>query len=581
MLVTRVRVGVLSGLALCAVVAALMTVIGSFEVLLPFTRPTFGKPSPLVMRVPLGASATSVRPPLSGGSQQAPRARLFDVQFEHRRMVVDRGTVLLPNIEEHRIAVDFDAARRPPTAARLGSTFLLYFLGCIILSSYAVRFGHARLRLVRSQVGLYAVILSMFMLGKLLLLFTTLPAFWIPTAAVALWAALSFDRKAGLLLDMGAAFLTASLLSFDVMLLSVLVSRGIVVSLLFVNRKQPRHMIFAGLGAGVVSAVGYVALSTVFQQQAGIREDLALGFDSQLLACVGGGLLAGLLANIGREPAEQMMGHVSRSRLLDLTDIESPLLRKMAAEAPGSWEHSRTMANLAEAAAASIGADSLLTRVGAYYHDLGKTIQPTYFVENLAHGQTSPHEELEPEVSADAIMAHVVMGTKILRDGGVPEPVVEFAYTHHGTQVVEFFWNKYQERNPDLGAELRLGENHFRYPGMKPMTKETAILMLVDSIEAASRTIDSPTHERFVEMIRRVLFTKLASGQLDDSGLTVIDLRVMVNRMASALVNMSHGRVKYPWQRDKAAERPVPKAPGPEQPIPQTQPNEQKAVDPK
>jgi putative nucleotidyltransferase with HDIG domain len=426
---------------------------------------------------------------------------------------------------------------------------LLYLLGCVILSSYALRFGHNRLRLMRSQAGLYALIVSVFAGSKLLLLYTTLPAFWIPTASVALWVAIGFDRRAGVLVDLAAAFVTASLMSFDVMLLTVLVGRGIVASLLFVNRKQPRQMIYAGFGAGLVAAAAYFALSLVFHEQPGIGEDLALGWHSQLLGCVGGGGLGGLIANLAREPAEQALGHVSRTKLLDLTDIESPLLRKMAREAPGSWEHSRAMANLAEAAAASIGADSLLTRVGAYYHDLGKTVQPKYFVENLQHGEPTPHEELAPEVSADAIMAHVVMGTKILRDGAVPEPVVEFAYTHHGTQVVEFFWNKYLEQNAELPEGDKLDENHFRYPGMKPMSKETAILMLVDSIEAASRTVDPPTQANFIEMIRRVVFTKLASGQLDESGLTLVDLRIMVNRMASALLNMYHGRIKYPWQR--------------------------------
>jgi putative nucleotidyltransferase with HDIG domain len=525
-----------------------MALIASFELLLPMAMPRYGQPTPVVMLVPTAARTSSGR------------ARLFDVTFEHRRVVVPRGTVLRPDVEEHRAAVAFDAARRPPTAARIGSTFLLYFLACVILSSYGARYGHSRLRLMRSQVGLYAVIVGMFAAAKLMLLFTTLPAFWIPTAAVALWTALSFDRKAGLLLDMGAAFLISSLTSFDVMLLFALVSRGVVASLVFVNRKQPRQMIAAGFVGGLVAAVGYVALSHVFEAQAGIAEDLALGWHSQLLGCVGGGGLAGLVAHFGREPAEQLLGHVSRARLLDLTDIEAPLLRKMATEAPGSWEHSRTMANLAEAAAASIGADSLLTRVGAYYHDLGKTVQCKYFVENLLQGESSPHEELAPEVSADAIMAHVVLGTKILRDGGIPEPVVEFAYTHHGTQVVEYFWNKYQERCEAEPPVERLDQSHFRYPGMKPMTKETAILMLVDSIEAASRTVEPPTHEKFVEMIRRVVFTKLASGQLDDSGLSLMDLRIMINRMASALVNMSHGRIKYPWQRDRSdrsGERPT------------------------
>jgi putative nucleotidyltransferase with HDIG domain len=255
-----------------------------------------------------------------------------------------------------------------------------------------------------------------------------------------------------------------------------------------------------------------------------------------------------------RAPAGRLLGHVSRERLIDLSDLEQPLLQKLARDAPGTYEHSRAMANLAEQAASSIGVDALLTRVGAYYHDLGKTAQCKYFVENLGPDEKSPHEELEPDVSADAIMAHVVLGTRILRQGGIPEPVVEFAYTHHGTQLVEYFWNKCRE----LGNPKNLEASHFRYPGMKPQTKETAILMLVDSIEAASRTIDPPERAQFEEMIQRIIFTKLKQGQLDDCGLDLNDLRVISTRMAETLVNMHHHRIKYQWQARQAKEFGVP-----------------------
>jgi putative nucleotidyltransferase with HDIG domain len=346
--------------------------------------------------------------------------------------------------------------------------------------------------------------------------------------------------------------MVASLLRFDLMLLTVFVTRGITATLLFVNRKQPRQMLLAGVLAGLIASMGYLALTVLFEADVSVIDDLSRGLSSNLVACFGGGLLSGLLGMMMRAPAQLVMGHVSRDRLHELTDIESPLLQKMARDAPGSWEHSRAMANLAEAAAAAIGADSLLTRVGAYYHDLGKSVQPKYFIENLG-GDRSPHDDLAPEVSADAIMAHVVLGTKMLREGGIPEPVVEFAYTHHGTQAVEYFWAKYQQAERPEG-EKSLDRSHFRYPGMRPMTKETAILMLVDSIEAASRTVQPPEHDKFEEMIQRVVFTKLKSGQLDESGLTVSDLRIMTRRMAATLVNMYHGRIKYPWQHEKERE---------------------------
>jgi putative nucleotidyltransferase with HDIG domain len=294
----------------------------------------------------------------------------------------------------------------------------------------------------------------------------------------------------------------------------------------------------------------YAAIRTVFEGSYSALEDAADPLSSPLLACAGGGILAGLAGVLLRRPAERLLGGVSRDRLIELTDLDQPLLRKMAAEAPGSWEHARAMANLAEASAAAIGADTLLTRVGAYYHDLGKTVQPKYFVENLLAGEPSPHDDLDPHVSADAIMAHVVQGTKMLREGGVPEPVVEFAYTHHGTQTIEFFWHRCLER----GNPKNLREELFRYPGMKPQTRETAILMLVDSIEAASRTIQPPDRKKFEEMIQRVVFTKLKTGQLDESGLTLEDLRTIALRMADTLVNMYHGRIRYPWQREGSRE---------------------------
>jgi putative nucleotidyltransferase with HDIG domain len=254
-------------------------------------------------------------------------------------------------------------------------------------------------------------------------------------------------------------------------------------------------------------------------------------------------------------PVGRLLGSVSRARLLDLADLTQPLLQKMAREAQGSWEHARAMANLAEAAASSIGADALLTRVGAYYHDLGKTCQAKYFIENLDPGEVSPHEGLDPDVSADAIMAHVVEGVRILREGRIPEPVVEFAYTHHGTSVIEYFWHKCLAQ----GNPKALGESFFRYPGMRPRTKETAILMLIDAIEAASRTIDPPEREKFEEMVNRILFVKLRQGQLDDSGLTIEDLRVISKRLVDMLVKMNHHRIRYPWQdaKDKG-EAPLP-----------------------
>ncbi|MBK9262253.1 MAG: HDIG domain-containing protein [Polyangiaceae bacterium] len=536
MLATRVRAGGTAGLVLSLIFAALFTIIGTFDLYVPALAPRLGNETPVTLRIPYGPRI--VRDARSGR-----------LAYEHARVVVPRGTLLREENDEHRAAFAYESTRRPPAAGRLVAVFVIHFIVCLMLTSYIRRFGQNRVRLLRAQIGLFALMTASLALGKGILLLTALPEFWLPMATLPLWVAHAFDRRTAFLVDLAVAFVAASLLRFDHVLLSVLLVRGVAATLFLLERKQARNMFVAGTLAGIAGAVAFVALTVVFEGKFNLLADILRGSSSNVLGCIGGGMLGGFLARALRDPAERSMGHVSREKLLDLTDLEQPLLKKMAAEAPGSWEHARAMANLAEAASSAIGADALLTRVGAYYHDLGKTVQPKYFVENLAHGERSPHEELEPEVSADAIMAHVVLGTKILRDGRIPEPVVEFAYTHHGTQVVEFFWHKCKEAGNPRG----LTQEYFRYPGMKPQTKETAILMLVDSIEAASRTIWPPEQKKFEEMIQRVVFTKLSAGQLDESGLTLEDLRIITTRMATTLVNLYHGRIKYPWQRDAAA----------------------------
>ena len=547
MLRTRVRAGAAAGLVLSLLFAGLFTIVGLADLFVPSLTPMLGAPAPVTLRVPYGPRIT-----------QDARGGHLQVSYEHARIIVPRGTMLDDNDDDHRAACAYESLRRPPTLPRIVSYFVLYFILCQMVMAYLRRFGQSRVRLLRPQVGLLFLILGSVVLAKLIFLFTPLPEFWIPIAALPLWVGLAFDRRTAFIVDLSVAFVSASLLRFDVVLFCVLLTRGIAATLFFFKRRHPRQMLVAGTFAGLSGALAYICLTTVFEGRLKL-DDLTQGLSSNILACFGGGVLAGFLARGLREPAERAMGHVSRDKLLDLTDLEQPLLKKMAAEAPGSWEHARAMANLAEASAAAIHADALLTRVGAYYHDLGKTVQPKYFVENLQPGESSPHQDLEPDVSADAIMTHVVMGAKILRNGGIPEPVVEFCYTHHGTQVVEFFWHKCNEQGNPKG----LTQEHFRYPGMKPQTKETAILMLVDSIEAASRTIWPPEQKKFEEMVQRVMFTKLQSGQLDESGLTIEDLRTMTGRMASTLVNMYHGRIKYPWQRE-AEQRAAAAAPVPE-----------------
>lgn len=543
MLRTRVKAGPITGLVMSLLFAVALTGVQSFDRFVAAWTPQAGKATAVTLRVPYGPRLVREK-----GSLQT------EIRYERTRILIPRGTVLRTKNPGDQTALAFEASRRPPDAPRLLAMFAIFFTLTLGLLTYLRRFGHSRFRLLRVQGGILLLMGGLAVIAKAMFLFTSLSEYWVPLAAVPLWVATSFDRRTAFVVNVVLAFSVASFLEFDLILLCLLLARGMAATLLYLDRKHARQMVLSGAAAGACAVALFVAIMVTFEGRYDWLLDLGRLGESQLIACVGGGVLAGLLGAFFRSPSERLLGNVPRERLMDLSDLEQPLLMRLAHEAPGTHEHSRAMANLAEQAASAIGADALLTRVGAYYHDLGKTTQPKYFVENLSPDDRSPHDDLDPEVSADAIMAHVVLGAKILRDGGIPEPVVEFAYTHHGTQLVEYFWMRCQQQGNPKG----LDPSAFRYPGMKPQTRETAIVMLVDSIEAASRTIDPPERDSFEQMILRIVFTKIKDGQLDDSGLEMADLSVIMNRMADTLVNMHHHRIKYQWQAKRAQEFGVP-----------------------
>ena len=541
MLRTRLIAGRTSGLILSAVFASIITLANQVEVVVEPLRVDPRRPAPVTLRIP---------------DSEVPK----ELKRRHRRvpqpLIIPRGE-LVNDPETQQLVRAYERERRPPERGTLAGMWISCFLLAYVFLAYLRLYTDGRGSLLRTQAGLLVLIGATCLVAKLLLLFTGLSPFILPIATVPLWAARYFDRATATASGLVIAVVCASFLLFSMPVLVTYLAMALGVVLFFHDRKHATHMLVAGSAAGLFAAVALISMTLSLGNVIDVIGDLARLQDSVLLSVIAGGMLSGVLAVLLQRLATAALGVVTRGRLQELTDVDHPLLRKMARKAPGSWQHARAMANLAEGAAAAIGADSLLTRVGAYYHDLGKTIQPKYYVENLTAGEPSPHGDLEPDVSADAIMAHVVEGVRILREGGIPEPVVEFAYTHHGTSVIEYFWHKCLESGNPKG----LSDAAFRYPGMRPRTKETAILMLIDAIEAAARTVDEPSREKFEAIVQRVTNVKLRQGQLDESGLTVEDLRVIQTTLIDTLCNAYHNRIKYPWQ-DKEdegeAQLPVP-----------------------
>jgi len=531
MLRTRLVAGIASGIVLSAVFATVLTVTNFSDAMVRPWRVESGRPAPITLRLP----RTLAR--VVDSATGTPIVRVLP-------SVIERGSVIDDPVLAS-VVTDYEDGRRPPRRALVAAHWIVYF-GLMVLATAYLRGVSAKVgALLHTQVALLGQLLGFLIAAKVVMVSTTLPSLLVPVSLVPLWASLYVDRRTGSMIAVLLSLLMSSIVSYDPLATLLYLSTSVVAALIFKARTR-RHnafLIVSGALSGCLGAIVYVAAKEIFDGF-DLDEEARLGVRSGPVLCLLSGCLAGLIAFALQPVSTLLFGVVSRTQLLNLTDLAQPLLKKMATETPGSWEHSRAMANLAEAAAAAIGADALLTRVGAYYHDLGKTCQPKYFIENLARGERSPHEDLEPDVSADAIMAHVVEGVRILREGRIPEAVIEFSYTHHGTSIIEYFWHKCVEQGNPKG----LTENEFRYPGMRPRTRETAILMLVDSIEAGARTVDPPTRDKFLEMVQRVIFVKMQQGQLDESGLSVSDIRTLALHITDALVNAYHKRVRYPWQ---------------------------------
>jgi len=292
---------------------------------------------------------------------------------------------------------------------------------------------------------------------------------------------------------------------------------------------------------GLVVGAANVSLMFVIELYRGISDSpVSLAF-AALFAFVGGPLSVGVVSFL-LPVFESMFGITTATRLLELSNQNLPLLKRLSLEAPGTYQHSLAVGNLAEAGAEAIGANSLLLRVCAYYHDVGKLVKPDYFVENQRNG--NPHDSIAPSMSALVIQSHVKEGLEMAREAGLPLSIRQSIATHHGTKLIRYFFNKAQERSIDEKSTVR--ESDYRYSGPKPHTKELGILLLADAVEAAARTLEVPTTGKLQAMIDKIFSNDLEDGQLDDCDLTFSELDKVASAFLWVLTSMYHHRIDYP-----------------------------------
>jgi putative nucleotidyltransferase with HDIG domain len=255
-----------------------------------------------------------------------------------------------------------------------------------------------------------------------------------------------------------------------------------------------------------------------------------------------GGFASAILAAGVISVIERPLGLTTSLRLLELQNPNEPVLKRLLTEAPGSYQSSVMVANIAEPAAAAVGADPILTRTACMYHDLGKLKRAYFFVENQ-FGAENPHGRLSPHLSALVLMSHVKEGVELAEEMRVPAVVASVISQHHGTSLVSFMYQRAQAE-ADEGEQVR--ESDFRYPGPKPQTRENAIIMLADTVEAAARTLEEPTRPRIEALVERLVDARIADGQLDESPLTFKDITMVKESFVSTLAGMFHQRLAYP-----------------------------------
>ena len=360
----------------------------------------------------------------------------------------------------------------------------------------------------------------------------------IPVTTVSILITIFFDTKIGLLVTLTSALLVGAMRGNEFSAFCIALVAGSV-AVQTVRKVRTRNWV---INSGALISAAYAVTSIVLG---------LVAYDSiaETLRNTGVGVLNGFLAPglaylliIILEAAFDMTTDMT---LLELSDFNHPLLRRLLLDAPGTYHHSYLTGLLAESAVEALNGNTLLARVGAYFHDIGKLEKPEYFIENQTRGR-NPQEKLTPTMSALILANHVRRGIEIAREYGLPKEVEAFIQQHHGSSLMSYFYQKAQELNNGES----ISENEFRYPGPRPQTRETAVVMLADAVEAASRTLKDPAPNRVKNLVEQIIDERFKVGELDESPLTLRDLSKIAAAFNKVLMGRFHGRIDYPTFND-------------------------------
>ena len=434
--------------------------------------------------------------------------------------------------------------RRQDARQRAGRTLAMLglFAAMFSLAGFYVHMHH---REILDDLGHVATLIGLAMVTIILCLFASGDA-WraeiVPLLVFAMTVAIAYDEDLALLLAAEVALVVVVGLGRGLVDYVTLTAASAAMVFWMGRLRSRSKLIYVGMWAGAVALLTQLG-AELLDGRPFAGQLLYEAGRTGMWTLLAGFLMTGLLPFI-----ERGFGVLTDLSLLEVGDVAHPLLQELVRRAPGTYNHSINVASIGEAAAESIGARGLLVRVGAYFHDIGKMLKPAYFVENQGQ-QGSRHESLVPAMSTLIIVAHVKEGAELARQYNLPQPIVDLIAEHHGTTLVEYFYRRATERqqaNPDSGA---VDEPTYRYTGPKPSTRESAVLMLSDAVESASRALTEPTPARIQGLVHDLAMKRLLDGQFDECGLTLEELELIEQSLVKSLTAVYHGRVKYPDQR--------------------------------
>lgn len=425
------------------------------------------------------------------------------------------------------------------------------YLGLLLLAAVVLTLLFLYLRLYQPQV--YGKTSSMLLFGVVFILFlllcklislisfsdssevSLLIGYLLPVPAASLLLAVLLNRETAIFVTLCLSVFVGVIMDGSLAYSVVAMAGGAAAVITAAHLNQRSQFVGASMWITLANLLLICALGMLWRSS---YSAIAVGALFGLI----NGLLSAILA-MGILPFLESAFHVTTViRLLELSNSNHPLLKRMMTEAPGSYNHSILVGNLAEAAADAIGADALLVRVASYYHDIGKLKRPHFYIENQRPGE-NPHDKLQPALSAMIITSHVTDGIKMLREARFPEEIIDIVEQHHGNSLVSFFYHKAKEAALDPDA---IKEEDYRYKGRRPQTKEAALVMLADSVQAAIQALQSGDPQAIENRVREVINGKIASDQLADCPLTFRDLEAVVQSFLTVIAGMNHHRISYP-----------------------------------